>query len=102
MQSQMMITVNPQGPGSSILNTQNIVWAIDAANEQCCIDPSQTGLFILSSAETGRPFRLGFQQNLSIFDFSYYSTNPADFPPGIFDVPSYCPWKITNPNCSIV
>eukprot|EP01114_Cavostelium_apophysatum_P019688 TRINITY_DN6415_c0_g1_i2.p1 TRINITY_DN6415_c0_g1~~TRINITY_DN6415_c0_g1_i2.p1 ORF type:complete len:201 (-),score=15.75 TRINITY_DN6415_c0_g1_i2:21-623(-) len=53
-----------------------------------------------TSVKTGRPFRLNWA-NQVLMDFSYYSTAAENFPDGVFDVPSYCPWEVTDPNCSI-
>ncbi|CAF1063140.1 unnamed protein product [Didymodactylos carnosus] len=55
----------------------------------------------LTSVKTSVPCRLGWLDAVH-FDFSYFSTNPNLLPTGIFDIPSYCPFKITDPNCSIM
>jgi len=53
-----------------------------------------------TSVATQQPFRLGWLDLVNM-TFSYYSTNPADFPNDIFDVPDYCPDVVTDPNCRI-
>jgi hypothetical protein len=54
----------------------------------------------LASVETGVPCRLEWS-NALYADFAYYSEDRDLLPKGIFDVPSYCPHEVTDPNCSV-
>lgn len=54
----------------------------------------------LTSVTTGVPCRLGWLRDVH-FDFAFFSDNPNLLPKGIFDIPSYCPSVVTDPNCDV-
>lgn len=55
----------------------------------------------LTSVSNGVPCRLAWP-NIMQANIAFYSDDRSEFPQGIFQVPSYCPHQVTDPNCDVM
>lgn len=55
-----------------------------------------------TSVKTNTPCQLSWLMGRTVnFVMSYYTNDIGNIPAAIFDVPSYCPYYATDPNCNI-